>query len=84
MFSHRAGVKKELGAPIVHGDELDTYYDVNIGREISSKSERDRCYAQMGLQIRSASELHREHGKIGMTHSERMALREQTRKGETW
>jgi hypothetical protein len=59
---------KEEGAPAVHGDELNSYWDWSAGCKIESKSQRRRVYAEKGLEERSASEHYRKYGEpVGVT-----------------
>ena len=55
------GKPSEKGAPTIHGDYINKYYDWNLGVHVNSRHDRDKAYAEAGLELKSVKEHKNQH-----------------------
>ncbi len=59
--TYQCGAPKEAGLGDVVGDFMHKHYDWSAGCWITSRSQRNRVYAEKGLNVKSAAEFRKQH-----------------------
>lgn len=59
--TYQCGAPKEAGQGSVVPDFMHKHYDWAAGCEITSRSQRNRVYAEKGLNVKSAREFRKQH-----------------------